>query len=471
MRRRRSDGRAVNGGRERMDQRLLGWCRRAWQRMSASDRTAAFLLMFFVLLLVWVAFGDKIGCGGRWIYDSLGVIGKTEAINKLGLAIAGVVAFWGVVAANRRADAIEAANCQRAFKDGVEHLGSDKSSVRQGGAHALFHLALEDDGLRASIAGVLCAHIQETTGKRSYQEQYKDKPSTEMQSLLKLLFTTETVDEGRLARFWRGAMPDLEGGYFCGVELKNARFRRAKLSLAQFKGAKLTGARFQEAQLDRAQFQRAWLSRARFQGAWMRGTRFYVADLRQTQFQGADLALAQFQGARLSGSQFQGASLCMAGLQQATLGEEHGSIPAQGHTAAGFDDLVKQLKTSAFHGVSSRFPDVHESFEQRIKDRIDKQSDFFGVIFSGGVTEELLAEVKQALDISLEWASWSFEDPAFDEGLIPRLTSEIDKPVSNEPPAGVLMEGEGSYDKKEADEWIREFHKVMDTAPKTNQAA
>ena len=46
-------------------------------------------------------------------------------------------------AADDTAKATEAGNRQRAFKDGVEHLGNDKSSVRQGGAHALFHLALE----------------------------------------------------------------------------------------------------------------------------------------------------------------------------------------------------------------------------------------------------------------------------------------------------------------------------------------
>ena len=110
-------------------------------------------------------------------------------------------------AAADSAMATEAGNRQRAFKDGVEHLGSDKSFVRQGGAHALFHLALEDKGLRASIAGVLCAHIRETTGKKGYQEKNKDKPSAEMQSLLRLLFTTETVDEKRLTEFWQGITP------------------------------------------------------------------------------------------------------------------------------------------------------------------------------------------------------------------------------------------------------------------------
>ena len=337
--------------------------------------TTAFWLAFsiFSVLLLWVAcLADEDRIAARhWIYELLGVTDKTEAIKLLGLAIAGVVASWGVVAANRRADAMaesaeaatesakaadntakaadntakaadntakaaEAGNRQRAFKDGVEHLGSDKSSVRQGGAHALFHLAMKDEGLRVSIAGVLCAHIRETTGDKDYQEQNKDKPSTEMQSLLRLLFTTETVDEGRLERFWKGITPDLEGGYFRGVELESAQFRGAKLKLAQFHGALLEEAQCQGAHLERAQFQEADLEGAQFQGAHLERAQFQGAYLERAQFQGADLEWAQFQGARLSGSAFQAASLYMVGFQQAQFGREseHEGNPAQEHTVA-----------------------------------------------------------------------------------------------------------------------------------------
>ena len=493
-----------------MGKRLLEWWGRLkeWMDEGATTAFLSVLLLSSVLLFpllvlssLWVMFGDTIGYDACWIYKRLGVTEKAAALKTLGFTIAGIVAFWGVMAANRRSDAMaksanaatesakaadntakanaksakaadntanvaEAGNRQRAFQDGLKHLGSDKASVRLIGARALFYVAMEDEKQRAAIASFLCAYIRETTGDKGYQEENKDKPSTEVQSLLKLLFTTETMDEGRLTEFWQDITPDLNGGYFRGVELENAWFRGAELRSAQFKGAKLTGARFQETQLDRAQFQRAWLSRAQFQGAWMRETRFHAADLTQTQFQGADLALAQFQGARLSGSKFQGALLWMAGLQQARLGEEHGSMPAQGHTAAGFDDLVKQLKASAFHGVSSGFPDVHESFEKRIKDRTNKQSDFSEAIFSGGVTEELLEEVKAALEVPVDRASWSFDvfdDPDFKEKLIRNLESEIGQPEGHTPPKGVIA---GSYGKEDAERWIREFREAMETARK-----
>ena len=475
------------------------------------------VLSVLLLLSLWVMFGDKIGYNGCWIYEGLGVTEKAEALKTLGFVIAGIVAFWGVMAANRRSDALadsaeattksaeaaaksakaavdsaeaatdtaeatEAGNRQRAFKDGVEQLGSDKPSVRQGGAHALFHLALRDDELRASIAGVLCAHIRETTSDKAYQKQNEDKPSTEMQSLLRLMFTAETVGKRKLVIFWRGIAPDLEGGYFCGLELGNAWFRGAKLSSAQFQraslwdaqlqeaslwstqldGASLTRAQFQgaslldaqlqEASLEGAQFQGASLWDAQFQGASLEGAQFQGASLWDAQFQGASLEGAQFQGAWLSGSQFQGASLYMAGFQQTQFGEgPEEDLLDQDRAVYKSDDPVEKLKVSAFHGVSSEpKPRIFVPFEKRINDRTGKESDFSKVIFSGGVTQEQLAEAKKALGLK----SWPFGTFDSKERLIRNLESEIGKPESNTPPKEIVAR---SYGKKDAERWIQEF--------------
>ena len=354
---------------------------------------------------------------------------------------------------------------QRAFKDGVEHLGSGKPSVRQGGAHALFHLAMEDEKLRASIAGVLCAHIRETTGDKDYQEQNKDKPSTEMQSLLRLLFTPEAADEGRLERFWDGITPDLSGGYLLGVELGGARFQGARLSSAQFKGANLTGAWFQGTRLDGAQFQRAWLRGAKFQAARMRETRFHAAHLADTRFQGADLGWAQFQGAQLFGSQFQGAWLCATEFQQAQFGTEKHWVVSSQDAEAAIGPQPERMEKSELQGLSSTLPYASPSFEQRIKDRVNKKSDFSEVVFSGGVTEELLAEVKAALDVPVDRASWFFDvfgNPVAKEELIRNLASEIGQPESHTPPEEVIS---GSYEKKDAKRWIREFREDMARVP------
>ena len=81
-RRRRNDGRAVNGGHERMDKRLLGLCRRVrrvWQKMPVLGLTATFLLVFFVSLLAWVAFGSQDNCSGDMLCRLLGVTEKKRS--------------------------------------------------------------------------------------------------------------------------------------------------------------------------------------------------------------------------------------------------------------------------------------------------------------------------------------------------------------------------------------------------------
>ena len=201
----------------------------------------------------------------------------------------------------------------------------------------------------------------------------------------------------------------------------------------------------------------------------MKGVRFHVADLKSAQFQGADLRRAQFQGARLFGSQFQGASLYVAEFQQAKFGQEseHEGIPAQDRTAIKFDELVEKFKASVFHGASSESVHVYEEFEERINDRTGKESNFSGVIFAGGVTQELLAEAKEALAVPVKHVSWFIEDPNFKEKLARNLESEIGKSASNAPPADVM---EGLYGQEDAEQWIRGFREAMATFPGTSQA-
>ena len=383
------------------------------------------LLLLVVVVSFLVMFDDTIGYDAGWIYERLGVTQKAAALKTLGFIIAGIGALLGVVVANRRAKALadsakaaddtakaaEAGNRQRAFKDGVGHLGSDKSSVRQGGAHALFHLALEDEKLRESIAGVLCAHIQETTGAKKYEEQHKDKPSTEMQSLLSLLFTTETVDEGRLARFWQGITPNLDFCYFRRMQLRNAQWRGAKLNTTEFQGALLFDANFQGASLLAANLQWAGLNGARFHGAY--------------------LDMAQLQGADLQEAQFQGAGFYRTGLQQA------------------------KFNRSEFRGISSKEPTDHfQSFEQRIEDRANEKSDFSGVIFEGGMSAEGVAAIESAIEIEGSIL------PRAD--VVKRLKSEIGQPEGHTPPNGVI---DDRYNDEDAERWIQEYREAMGTAP------
>ena len=353
--------------------------------------------------------------------------------------------------AKTAANSVEAANRQRAFKDEKQQLKSKEASVRQESADALFHLAMEDEELRAPIVGVLCAYIRETTVKGDYQKEYGNKPSAEIESVLRRLFTTKAMKMEVLENFWHGITPDLEGGYFRGAELENAWFQGAKLNSAQFHGATLEKAQFQEASLQQAQFQ----------GASLWSAIFEKASLQQAQFQGALLEKAQFQEASLQRTQFQGAWLWMADFQQAKFDKdsEYEGNPAQEHTVTKPDEMVEKFKADAFYGICSECKHesrVLPSFEERINDRIDKESDFSGVIFSVGVTKKQLGEVGKTPGPTHQ----NYDDLEFKDRRKLGIAPETGQPEGNKLPKGVIA---GSYSEEDAALWIREFREEKAT--------
>ena len=74
-----------------------------------------------------------------------------------------------------------------------------------------------------------------------------------------------------------------------------------------------------------------------------------------------------------------------------------------------------------------------------------------------------MAEVKEALELT----SWFEYDPDFKERLIRDLESEVDQPEIHMPPKGVIA---GSYDKEDAERWIREFDESAAAVLEINQA-
>ena len=80
------------------------------------------------------------------------------------------------------------------------------------------------------------------------------------------------------------------------------------------------------------------------------------------------------------------------------------------------------------------------------------------MIFFGGMTEELLAEAKAALELGY----WFILDSGLREKLVQRLESEIGQPESNTKPKEVIA---GSYGKEDAERWIQEFREAMATVP------
>ncbi len=268
------------------------------------------LLIGLLVVFVWVGVFDPAWVH-RFFFGEVKDAEKSRILELIGVGMGGVLLAIGATIANRRAVAMEVTNRgaedgrrQERLKNAIEHLGYKSDSVRLGGAYELFHLARDTKDLRQTVMDILCAHIRRTTGEDGYRETYKEKPSTEVQSLLTLLFRQEH-------EVFTGRRIDLQGSWLNGAMLERARLQRAELSGAYLQGAILHGAELQEAILHGAELQGASLHEAQLQEAY----------LHEAQLQGADLHMAQLQGATLHETQLQGAQLQRANLHGAELQE------------------------------------------------------------------------------------------------------------------------------------------------------
>ena len=320
---------------------------------------------------------------------------------------------------------------QERLKNAIEHLGHEKDSVRLGGAYELFHLAKDakedTEELRQTVLDILCAHIRWTTGESEYQKAHAPKPSEEVQSLLRLMFVQEH-------EVFKGLRIELQGSWLKGADLRKARLRGAVLtgaclqnadfSLAQLQEVFLQEACLQDADFSLAYLQKAFLFKAYLQGANLSEARLQEANFGWAELQGANLDEAQLQGANLEGAQLQGANLFKAQLHET------------------------YLKETDLRGSRSGDRHLWTSFEDRIRESIDKEADLSGIIFSGGLHRKdidfLFGDTQSHLRENLEW--------------------HVGRPQSNELPEGssAII---GAYTEEEAIEWIVEYKVAMSEFP------
>ena len=371
---------------------------------------------------------------------------KTRAIELIGIAMGGALLAIGATIANRRAVAMEnaaraqaAAAAQQAkankgaedgrrqerLKTAIEHLGHKSDSVRLGGAYELFHLAQDNEDLRQTALDILCAHIRWTTGRVGYREEHKGEPSTEVQSLLNLLFMQEH-------EVFKGCHIDLQRSRLNGADLRQVRLQGASLMGARLQNALLIGAHLQDADLFGVHLQDASLLDAYLQGARFSDAHLQRADLVGAQLQGARLSRAHLQGANLSEAHLQGANLSEAHLQGANLSETH----------------LQEANLSKTHlqGVTSQFE--HESpFGMRIHDGIGRESDLSGAIFAGGLSRDDVASLVEGLtDIMAKI-------------LCQMLEPHIGEPANHELPEGCSAIT-GTYTAEDAERWIAEYRQA-----------
>ena len=486
-------GRRASGCRAPREAAFVNAPRAILEWVRESPVLAALVALLIGLLMVFVTVGVF---DPAWVHRFFGVetgTGKFRILEFIGVGMGGVLLAIGATIAHRRARAMEdAANAQakaadaqakaaaqqtvanegaedgrrqERLKNAIEHLGHESDSVRLGGAYELFHLARDTEDLRQTVLDILCAHIRRTTGEDGYRETYKEKPSTEVQSLLTLLFVQEHA-------VFRGCRIDLQGSWLNGAMLERARLQGAELSGAHLQGTILHGAQLQEAILPVAQLQRASLheaqlqevilDEAQLQGANLHEAHLQGAILHEAQLQGAILYVAQLQGAYLHKAQLQGAylpeaqlqgvHLRKAQLQGANLHEAHlqGADLDEAHLQ-GADLFRAQLQGADLFRVQLQGATcqhhIHVSLKERIHEGIGRESDLSGVTFAGGLSREDVDSIVKNLP----------DEEA--KELREKLEPHVGEPASNELPegSGAIV---GSYTAEEAERWIAEYREA-----------
>ena len=407
-----------------------------WVRESPVRAILVAVLIVLLVVFMGVGFSDPASAWSAWVYRFFGVKEGTEnfrikfqILEFIGVGMGGVLLAIGATIAYRRAVAMEdAANAQakaadaqaqavaqqtvanegaengrrqERLKNAIKHLGDKSASVRLGGAYELFHLAQDTEALCQTVMDILCAHIRQTTDDEDYQEEYRSKPSTEIQSLLSLLFVQEH-------EVFRG----------CEIHLRDSWLNGAFLRSARLQGAPLTG---------------AWL-----QGAFVSKACLQGADLFEAHLQGAELSKTHLQGANLYDAQLQGAYLFEARLQGADL---HGA-QLQG---------VVDLTGARLQGATSERADKL-SFVKRIRQNIGRESDLSKTTFAGGLSrKDVDSLVRNFPDEKVEWLRKKLE---------PHVGGS--KSCGLPQHSGAIV---GAYTKEEAERWIAEYAEATGESP------
>ena len=271
---------------------------------------------------------------------------------------------------------------------------------------------------------ILCGHIRQKTQENKHKED-QERLTEEIKTFLKLLCGEEKSPS-------RECKVDLSSSFLQGANLSNAHLKEANLSGAQLNDAILSGAQLQGANLSNAHLKEANLSDAQLQGTDLKGAQLHGAHLQQAQLQGANLPDAQLQEANLSDAKLQGADLSKAQLQGANLTD------------------------AQLHGIGSsgEFPEM--SFQDRIRVRVGKESDFINVVFSGGLDAGQIKEIIASMP-----AGMGGEEK---EEMKNKLNGHVGKEASN-----VLPDNSGGitgiYNKDEAEEWIAKYEESTNRQP------
>ena len=306
---------------------------------------------------------------------------KYQTLQVLGWVMGGLIVLKQAMASEKRAEAMNDtakaqkdtakahmdSNRQTTFKDAIVNLGHESSSVRLGGIYALHGLAnkwLEE--YCKTVFKILNAHVRDSTKKKEYKENNKDKPSNEIQSIIDLL----TKEENNSKYLEYELKVNFNNAFLNGADFRKAQLQKANLSSAQLQGANLQFAKLQAANLSSAQLQGANLQFAKLQAANLQSAQLQEAKLANAQLQFSILFNARLQLAELINIQLQAADLQFAELQAANL--------------LGAELQAATFQKTNFQGVTDQIGNNKEGgFKQKMLFMVNHDSDMNHIIYRG----------------------------------------------------------------------------------------
>ena len=415
-------------------------------------------LLIGVLLIVVGAFLAT-GFGySDCVREFLGAKDKKDALQFLGVIMGGVLVALNVVVGHRRAKAMESAAAAQAdgmkrqaeanrlteqgqrqerLKNALDRLESESPTQRFAAAYELVQLARDTEELREPVLAIFCEHIRQTTRSEAYMEQHRLAPSTEIQSLLTLLFVREHAA-------FRGCRADLEECWLNGADLRRARLVKANLRGVRLDGARLGDACLHGAVLVKARFKAAKLERACLRECDLTEARMQGARLTDARLQGATILAGRLVGAYLRNARLQGAGLTDARLHAATLsGAQMQAVRMERVSLQG-----AFLSGTNFQGAGNPPWSSDSSFADRVRAAADKEDSLSGdgchAVFFGGINQQRAEQLAEALPAdTARHVFW------------PQIRPHLKQPHSYGVPedAGVVR---GAYTAAEAEAWILE---------------
>ena len=254
--------------------------------------SVAIAIFLTTMVIIWIIWGTPVPEEKNTL--SIFETRLTLTTGAIGAAVLSTVGIWNLIVNYRRVNAAEKQlkqqresdkrrDEQQLYATNVQHLGHESESVRLGAIYGLERLAKESkdwgEPWAPKIAEILCAHIRITTTTNEYPGNNKDRPSNEIDAVLRVL--TQGEDNP-----FDSSQFDLGEANLKGADLVRANLKEANLATTNLREADLTGANLKGAELGEADLTDAYLTRANLKEASLISTDLVRTNLTEANLHG-----------------------------------------------------------------------------------------------------------------------------------------------------------------------------------------